>query len=264
MTDEEMDIYKHLEGETDRKEFINEFWKKRDPDPTTEENENRDEFNNRIAFANKWFQETSKGYGWDTARGRILLVLGFPDRREFGEASLTGISGQLLTSKRLPMERWYYYRMQLLLVFSDSTESGHLTLEDIPSNLGTMMDLHKFALDLREGYNVVKRSFRFDAKFANNNLIITMPVKKMTFEEKDGHMTVSLHATVYVYRNSKKITELTEKKTLSWTKNELLNLKKIVFEIPYTLTEKGKYYLDVVVEELGSGSKFRDFVKSSL
>ena len=85
MTKEEIEIYKHLPGAEEKEEFIKEFWKKRDPTPATEENENREEFEKRIAYANKWFNEGSKGRGWDTERGRILLQLGFPDRREFGQ-----------------------------------------------------------------------------------------------------------------------------------------------------------------------------------
>ncbi|UCH95670.1 MAG: GWxTD domain-containing protein, partial [Candidatus Aminicenantes bacterium] len=85
MTKQEIEIYKHLPDKAGKEQFIEEFWKKRDPNPETEENESREEFEERITYANKWFKEHSKDRGWDTQRGRILLQLGFPDRREFGE-----------------------------------------------------------------------------------------------------------------------------------------------------------------------------------
>jgi GWxTD domain-containing protein len=263
MTKEEIDIYKHLEGLEDKKQFVKEFWLKRDPDPATEENESRLEFYKRIAFANKWFRETPMGKGWDTARGRILIQLGFPDRREFGDAPVTQ-GGRLLTSKRVPMERWQYYRYSLFLVFTDRSDSGHLTLSRIPSNLLTTMDLTRFALDLRESYNVTKRSFKFDVKYKSGNLTVNIPSKKLSFEEKDGKMGVRMHLTVYVYLNNKKIDVKELDKDFWWTKGQLLKMKKLKFDFPYALKEKGKYYFDVVIEELGSNSKFRDFVKYKL
>jgi GWxTD domain-containing protein len=260
MTKEEKEIYKHLEGVKDKARFAEEFWKKRDPDPTTEENESRAAYQKRIAYANKWFRETPKGEGWDTERGRVLLQLGFPDRREFGQAPQTR-GGRLVTSKRIPMERWLYYRYQLMLVFTDLNDSGHLTMERIPSNLMTTMDLVKFSLNLTEEYNVLKRSFKFKASYHSGNLNVMIPVKKLSFEEKDGKMRVNFRTTVYVYHNNKKIDQLSVNKNYNWDKEELLNLKHIKFDVPYPLKEKGKYYFDVVVEELGSASKFRDMVK---
>jgi GWxTD domain-containing protein len=261
MTKEEADIYKHTADKEDRELFIEEFWKKRDPDPSTEENENRIEFHKRIAYANKWFRERPKGGGWSTERGRILLQLGFPDRREFGQAPITGRGGRLLTSKRLPMERWWYYRYQLKLVFTDSDDSGRYSMTQIPSNLLTTMDLVRFSLDMREDYNIVKRSFRFKAVYKKGVLDIRIPVKKLSFEEKEGKMAADFHTTVYVYKNSKKIDQMKVEKSYRWSKDELLKQKTISFDFSYALKEKGKYYFEVVVEELGSSSKFRDFVK---
>ena len=49
---------------TERQKFIEEFWKKRDPDPETEENEFRTEYYDRIAMANRLFREGS--FGWES------------------------------------------------------------------------------------------------------------------------------------------------------------------------------------------------------
>jgi GWxTD domain-containing protein len=261
MTKEEADIYKHTADKADRELFVEEFWKKRDPDPTTEENENYIEFQKRIAYANKWFRERPKGKGWSTERGRILLQLGFPDRREFGQAPITGRGGRLLTSKRLPMERWWYYRYHLKLVFTDSDDSGRYSMTQIPSNLLTTMDLVRFSLDLREDYNVLKRSFRFKANYESGALGIKIPIKKLSFEEKEGKMAANFHTTVYVYKDGKKVDEMSVNKNYLWTKDQLLKQKTVSFDLSYALKEKGKYYFEVVVEELGSSSKFRDFVK---
>jgi GWxTD domain-containing protein len=263
MTKEEIDIYKHLAGPGEREEFVREFWKKRDPDPETEENENREEFELRIAFANKWFKEHSKGRGWDTERGRLLLQLGFPEERRFGDAPITGRGGGLITSKRVRMEIWTYYRYQLQLVFADSNDTGRLRLTRIPSNLLTVMDRVKFTLDLREQSHL-KKAFRFSTGFKNGNININVPVKKVSFEEKDSQMGVDFDITVYVYRDNKKIDEVKAKKSFLLDKNELLKLNNLEFSIPYPVSEKGKYYFDVVIEDRNSATKYRDFVDYKL
>ena len=150
MTKEENEIYRHLPDNAAREEFIEEFWKKRDPTPGTEENENKEEFEERIRFANKWFKEYSRGRGWDTQRGRILLQLGFPDRREFGDAEdivRTGLprnQGALITSKPIPMEIWSYYTYGLVLVFADKNDTGRMLLEYVPPTLPYALDHEKF------------------------------------------------------------------------------------------------------------------------
>jgi GWxTD domain-containing protein len=65
---------------SERKNFIEEFWKKRDPDPDTEENEFKKEYFNRIEEANHLFREGGSP-GWLQDRGRIYILLGPPDNR---------------------------------------------------------------------------------------------------------------------------------------------------------------------------------------
>lgn len=55
MTEEEKRIYGSLPDDASKRDFIEEFWEMRDPDPTTDENENKIAFEDRIAFANEWF-----------------------------------------------------------------------------------------------------------------------------------------------------------------------------------------------------------------
>jgi GWxTD domain-containing protein len=258
MTREEIDIYKHLPDQQAREEFIVEFWKKRDPDPETEENENKEEFEKRIAFARKWFTEHSKGRGWDTERGRILLQLGFPEERRFGEAPVTR-GGRLVTSKRIPMEVWTYYRYRLQLQFADTNDSGRLRLTRIPPNLLTVMNLVKFSLDLRDQGHL-KRAFKFKIDFKDGNLNVSVPVKNVNFDEKGDEMSAEFGITVYVYRDNKKVDVVKTQKSLRMDKDELLEMKNIEFSIPYPVSQEGKYYFDVVIEDKYSTAKYRNFV----
>ena len=66
MTEDEKKEYRRLPGNEAKKEFIREFWLKRDWDPATKENEGRIEFERRISFANNWF------YGRARSRGKNL------------------------------------------------------------------------------------------------------------------------------------------------------------------------------------------------
>jgi hypothetical protein len=48
MTKEEIEIYKRLPDRKSREEFKEEFWRIRDPDTSTAENENKTEFESRV------------------------------------------------------------------------------------------------------------------------------------------------------------------------------------------------------------------------
>lgn len=58
--------------------FIEWFWDRRDPDPSTALNELRQEFRDRLAFVNKEFLDPTHDAGWRTARGIVYLVMGPP------------------------------------------------------------------------------------------------------------------------------------------------------------------------------------------
>jgi len=77
MTGEERDSYSRLSDAVARSEFISEFWKHRDPNPETPENEFRDEFERRVAFADqRMAQDETRGSLTD--RGQVFVLLGPP------------------------------------------------------------------------------------------------------------------------------------------------------------------------------------------
>lgn len=260
MSKEELAIYKHLPSSAAKEEFIKEFWEKRDPTPETEENENRLEFQERIEYANRWFKEgKANNSGWDTERGRILLQLGFPNRREFGDYTQTNPrSGQLIGTKRYPMERWYYYRYQLGLVFVDMDGFGKLRLIRVPATLLTALEMSKFTLDLRDRAKL-KRAFKFKADFKENLIQIEIPVKKLSFEESGNQMIAKFKIEVYIYHNYQKIEKLIENKTITRSADDVLTSKTLNFTLAYKPEKKGNYYFDIIVEEVLTASKYRNF-----
>lgn len=77
--DEEMEFYAALDTVPERLQFIRLFWESRDPTQRDDENEFLEEFERRVAYANEEFSEGDDP-GWNTAFGRVVLVVGQPDR----------------------------------------------------------------------------------------------------------------------------------------------------------------------------------------
>ncbi|MGH9582681.1 MAG: GWxTD domain-containing protein, partial [Bryobacteraceae bacterium] len=51
ITDQEKQAFKRLRTDEERQQFVEEFWRRRDPTPDTEENEYEEEHYRRIAYA---------------------------------------------------------------------------------------------------------------------------------------------------------------------------------------------------------------------
>src|SRR5512144_1806127 len=64
ITDEERKAFKALKTDEERDQFIEQFWLRRDPDPDTPENEYKEQYWERVQYANEKF--TSGVPGWRT------------------------------------------------------------------------------------------------------------------------------------------------------------------------------------------------------
>lgn len=98
ISDREKDAFGQLQSEAEREAFIEAFWRRRDPEPLTPENEFRAEHYERIAYANSRLGGETAIPGWMTDRGRIWIKLGEPDERETF-AAVPGL---------YPAELWFY------------------------------------------------------------------------------------------------------------------------------------------------------------
>jgi GWxTD domain-containing protein len=256
MTKEEKNIYRHLIDEEDKKAFIRDFWEKRDPTPSTEENENRIEYNRRIEFANKWFNDRPDGNGWDTERGHLLLQLGIPDHREQHISTVQGTTWQVKT------DTWLYYRWRLRLFFADRNGYGQYKLTYWPEELLDALDRARNVLDFGDE-NVSNGAFNFKTKFIKkkNTIQIKIPVKAIDFEEQGENVSTSFHIRINVYRDYKKIDTLEKENPITRPKEEVLKAKHIGIPIPYTPPGKGKYYLEVIIKDPIKSYRYRDFLQ---
>jgi GWxTD domain-containing protein len=76
ISDDERAVFKKLSRDEEREAFIEQFWRRRSPDPTREANAYREEHYRRIAYANDKFATGIPG--WKTDRGRIYIMFGEP------------------------------------------------------------------------------------------------------------------------------------------------------------------------------------------
>lgn len=80
ITDQELQAFKSLSNDEERDQFIENFWRRRNPNPDSPENEYRDEYYARIAYANDHFAAGKPG--WMTDRGHIYIAYGKPDSKD--------------------------------------------------------------------------------------------------------------------------------------------------------------------------------------
>jgi len=78
ITPKEKEVFLQLETDQQREKFIEAFWKVRDTNPNTPENEFKTEHYRRIQYANRYFGKEGPGQGWRTDMGRIYIILGAP------------------------------------------------------------------------------------------------------------------------------------------------------------------------------------------
>lgn len=95
---EELEDYDRRDPEGKR-QFLIEFWKAMDPNPSTPENELRQEILRRFNYANEYFATPTQPEGWKTEQGRIWIVYGVPDDR---------IPHVVETGRGKPWVEWIY------------------------------------------------------------------------------------------------------------------------------------------------------------
>jgi len=135
ITSREEKIFLEL-PDAEKDQFIEEFWKRRDSDPDTEENEFKMEYFDRIDQANKLFLGEGKP-GWLTDRGRIYILFGPPLDR-----ITNPVGSDLSTSCG---EIWYYGGFPVVFRDPNCTGSYMLVTYDLTSlrdiNLAYMHEL---------------------------------------------------------------------------------------------------------------------------
>jgi len=137
LTDQERRGWDKLQTNEEREQFIATFWRLRDPDPDTEENEYREAYYERLAYVNEHFASGIPGYKTD--RGKIYLKYGKPDETEShpsgGSYQMAPYEGGDATST-YPFERWWYRhlpnRTDVEIEFIDPSGTGEYRIARNP------------------------------------------------------------------------------------------------------------------------------------
>lgn len=127
-SDKELNKMLKAKADEQRKMFL-EFWRSKDPTPTSTQNELMDEYYRRVRFADEHYSGVREG--WQTDMGAIYILFGPPDeieRRPFE-----------IDSK--PYEVWYYFDINQQFVFIDLTGFGEYRLSE-PFNFQRNWEYH--------------------------------------------------------------------------------------------------------------------------
>jgi GWxTD domain-containing protein len=161
--------FQALKTDGEKEAFIQEFWERRDPTPSTPRNEYKEEHYRRFEHALNTFQEGVPG--WRTDRGRVYMIHGPPDREFFISSQARLSLGPMSDSQsRMPNTIIWsyhgnpngkYYRGELNLIFQpsagltkqdfvlDESATGQQRAEDMARLFGPAADQNWLEGDVR-------------------------------------------------------------------------------------------------------------------
>jgi len=239
ITPKERDVFLQLESDRERDIFIEAFWKQRDPDPNTLENEFKKEHYRRIDYADKWFGRDSPGPGWRTPMGRIYIILGEPDSIEKYE-SLTEVYPTII---------WFYQGMieyglpnAFSVVFFKRTGIGEYELYS-PIKFGPQFLLTNYMGDMRDYENAFNQLLEIEPNIATVSLSLIHGETSTYVPSPSIASEVLLSAKIPAAPYEKVNDEYAEK---------LLRYKDII-EVEYTANYiESDFLLEVVRDDSGT------------
>jgi len=185
MTGEERKIFLEL-PDSERGRFIDDFWQRRNPDPDSEENAFKTEYEDRVQNADNLFRGEGRP-GYLTDRGRIFILFGPPSERLTYPMDAAGFCREV----------WYYGAFPV--IFVDEHCQGQFLLTAI--NLE-----HLQALNIAQGnfrktfeqdkkffdYSVDIRKDRPEASASERRVVIDVPYAGIWFNFKNQQLTTVL------------------------------------------------------------------------
>lgn len=91
-----------MSDDRSKQRYLYRFWKNRDPDPSTSENERLEDFRKMYQRAQTFYTSAITKDGWRTDRGNVLLKYGIPNQ----------IEQFIQTIDAKPYETWFYSNIQ--------------------------------------------------------------------------------------------------------------------------------------------------------
>jgi GWxTD domain-containing protein len=270
ITPEEYDEFTHLPVQ-EREKFIENFWKRRDPDPDTEENEFKEAYFTRLEEAQEIFRESAGGYLTD--RGMIYVLFGPPDYVYHSKVST-------YDRNRGVQEQWFYYllldkyhnvEINFIDRFGSSSFSGPLNFSagkfELDRRGPSVLPLIQEAKEsfLKPGQNkFFKYAIRIkkldkEGDGVKLSIQIKIPYKKIWFSKVEDKMKAIFSVNAKILDDSKnKIWEHERDYSFTISEKEVQELLKVrkeyVIEIPAAL-ETGKYSLHINITDNNEGEE---------
>ena len=245
---------------SERPGFIEEFWRKRDPDPDTEENEYRDMYYQSIAEANDLFRD-GLGEGWLQDRGRIYILIGPPDtRQQYPRGYNMG---------DFPTEVWWYGFYTIIFVDRDWTGNFEL-VKGSAYNLAQInktqmawkprVPKDKVVFDISGDIEMFKEGDR-------QRILLKIPYRNIWMRAEGENLGTTIKSQVKITNidTQEKVFELNKDYNISIKESELEKMydENYQIEIPVQLPE-GKYTMDVLLENTTDAKKIKKLWKFSL
>jgi GWxTD domain-containing protein len=291
ITSREKEVFLSLPTELDRGQFIESFWKKRDPSPQTPQNEFKLEYYRRIALANKFFGVGGVP-GWKSDRGRVFILLGPPKEIQRDLSP----SNSALTMSQGPTETWQYWDLpnpslpyNLEITFVDKFGTGNYmlqqsfrtdqgrdeafdmnqmtfqfdyleTISEALKNPFDNLDKLKGVITTQVNYNLVPFaygafSFKGTGKKTLVPLVVSIPYASLPSKRSEFDYFFSLNLTVNVSNSLGQIVfEASKDLNFKKTATELAGLLDTFFRFPTSFSlEPGEYRLHLLVLDNYSG-----------
>jgi len=236
VTREERKIFLEL-PDLEKKDFQEEFWSLRDPDPATEENEFKEEYFRRIDEANRLFRGGIPG--WLQDRGRIYILIGPPTER------LT----YPMQAHSKPQEIWYYGNFPV--IFVDELGTGDYRL--VTLSAAHLLELNKAQMASQEKAKPREKWFDFDVKtriHERNEVIVTMDIdyRDIWFAAVEDRLETTIVVSVELM-DAEGMAILSEMKEypVSLSEERIGETGGITIEYPLIL-RKGTYTLHLELE----------------
>lgn len=249
ITAEERRIFLQM-PDADKPAFVEEFWKRRDGDPSTEENEFKIEFEKRFESAKEMFR--SEGVpGWTTDRGRIYILYGPPSERQ--------IQSSGFQSQGRCAEVWAYGNFPVVFVDQSCTGQFKLVTFDLSplrelnlSSGGALTqaqeNARKMILDAGKIFD-----YEIDLTFAERTpqriaarLKIRLPYELIWFKSDGKNLRTAFEVSLELRNGEKNLVwEGKAAFPISLSEDELpaKSGQKYVMEIPIDITDPAKIAL---------------------
>lgn len=198
ITDEERSVFQSLTTDEEKERFIEQFWFRRDSDPTTSANEFKEEHYRRLAYVDDHF---SSGLpGWMTDRGRTYIIHGPPDEIEkhpsgghYTRPAYEG-GGSTVT---YPFEVWRYRYIEgigddIELEFVDPTMTAEYRLALRPEEKDALLHIPEAGLTRAEEMGLATKADRpfFSSTRAENYPLMVVRRKDNPFTRYETYAKI--------------------------------------------------------------------------